>query len=119
MTINLDQLDEETKKKIQNLTQLNQSLEFLLQQKNQLDRAFRETELAIEELEKVNSDTIVYKSIGGILVKSEKDKLLNEKKSLKETLSMRIKTIEQKEQRTRSSFESLQKSLQADLQNQQ
>ena len=118
MTINLDQFDEETRKKIQNLTQLGQSLEFLVQQKNQLDRALKETELAIEELEKVNSDTNVYKSIGGILVKSEKDKLINEKKSLKETLEMRIKTIEQKEQRTRSSFESMQKSLQEDLQNQ-
>jgi prefoldin beta subunit len=118
MTINLDQFDEETKKKFQNLAQLGQSLDFLVQQKNQIDRSIREAELAIEELEKASADTIVYKSIGGIMVKSERDTLLNEKKSLKETLDMRSKTLEQKTERTRTSFESMQKSLQADLQNQ-
>ena len=118
MTINLDQFDDETKKKFQNLAQLGQSLEFLVQQKNQIDRTIRETELAIEELEKSSADAVVYKSIGGIMVKSDRESLLNEKTSLKETLDMRLKTLEQKTERTRSSFESMQKSLQEDLQNQ-
>jgi prefoldin beta subunit len=117
MTLNFDQLDEETKKKIQNLTALSQSLEFLSQQKIQIDTSLRETELAIEELEKASADTIVYKNIGAVMVKSNRDKLLDEKKSLKITLEMRAKTINQKTERTKSSFETLQKSLQEDLKN--
>ena len=118
MTINLDQLDEETKKKFQNLTQVGQTLELLTQQKMQIDSSIRETELALGELEKANPDTIVYKQIGGILIKSERDKLLAEKTSNKETLNMRSTTLAQKIERTKSTFESMQKSLQTDLQSQ-
>ena len=118
MTINLDQLDEETKKKFQNLTQLGQTLELLTQQKIQIDSSIRETELALEELEKATPETIVYKQIGGIMVRSERDKLLAEKKSDKETLNMRSTTLAQKIERTKSIFESLQADLQAELQNQ-
>ncbi|MFW9936350.1 MAG: prefoldin subunit [Candidatus Thorarchaeota archaeon] len=117
MTINFDQLDEETKKKIQNLSALSQSLEFLTQQKIQLETSLKETELAIENLTEATTDTIVYKNIGGVMVKSSRDKLLDEKKNLKVTLEMRLKTIDQKTERTKNSFETLQKSLQADLKN--
>ena len=118
MTINLDQLDEETKKKFQNLTQVGQTLELLTQQKMQIDSSIRETELALGELEKASPDTIVYKQIGGILVRSQRDKLLAEKTSNKETLNMRSTTLAQKIERTKSAFESLQADLQAELQNQ-
>ena len=114
----MENLDEETKKKFQNLTQLGQALELLTQQKLQIDSTIRETELALEELEKASPDTVVYKQIGGIMVKRERNKLLDEKKSDKETLSMRSNTLAQKIERTQSTFENMQKSLQADLQNQ-
>ncbi len=92
-------------------------MEFYTQQKLQIDSQIRETELAIEELEKASSDTTVYKNIGGVMVKSSRDKLLDEKKSLKITLEMRSKTIAQKSERTKSSFETLQKSLQNEFSN--
>lgn len=114
----MENLDEETKKKFQNLTQLGQALELLTQQKRQIDSNIRETELALEELEKASPDTVVYKQIGGIMIKRERNKLLDEKKSDKETLNMRSNTLAQKIERTKSTFENMQKSLQADLQNQ-
>ncbi len=116
MGMNLEGLDPEVRKKIINLQNLQQSLEFLIQQKIQLESSKRETEVAIEELEKINPDTTVYKSIGGIFIKSDKNKLLDEKKSLKVTLEMRVKTLKQKEERTRQSLQATQKSVQADLQ---
>ena len=116
MTINFDQLDEATKKKIQDLNTLSQNLEFLTQQRIQIDNSMREADLAIEELEKTAEDTLVYKSIGGIMVKSERNRLLDEKKSLKKTLEMRSKTIIQKIERTKTTIETMQKSLQNDLQ---
>jgi prefoldin beta subunit len=117
MAINLDNLDEETKKKVLNLQNLSTSLEYLTQQKFQLETTLRETESAIEILEKTSDDTPVYKSIGGIMVKSEKKKLFDEKKSLKITLEMRLKTIEQKKSRIEGEVTRMRTSLQADLQN--
>jgi len=116
MTIDLDNLNEEQKKKILNLNNLQQSFEFITSQRIQIESTLRESELAIEELEKINTDDAVYKAIGGILVKSEKNKLLDEKKSLKVTLEMRLKTLKQKEDRVKSQIEIMRKSLQADFQ---
>lgn len=116
MTINLDNLNEEQKQKLLNFNNLQQSFEFLTSQRLQVESTLRETELAIEELEKINPDDTVYKAIGGILVKSEKNKLLDEKKSLKVTLEMRLKTLKQKEERVKTQIETMRKSLQADFQ---
>lgn len=118
MTINFDLLDEETKKRFQTLAQFGQTLEILTQQKLQIDSNIRETELAIESLTEVTPETPVYKSIGGVMVKSTRDKLLDEKTSNKETLTMQSKTLAQKIERTKSTFEDLQRSLQENLQNQ-
>lgn len=117
MALNYDNLDEETKNKLMNLQNLSQSLEFLTNQRLQMEASLRETDLTIEELTKVEDDTSVYKSIGGILLKSDKKKILDEKKSLKVTLEMRIKTVKQKEELSKQQLETLRKSLQADLQN--
>ena len=114
--INLDSLNEEQKKKLLNLNNLQQSFEFITTQRLQIESTLRETELAIDELEKINPDDTVYKAIGGILVKSNKNKLLDDKKSLKVTLEMRLKTLKQKEERVKSQIETLRKSLQADFQ---
>ena len=115
MTINLDQLDEATKKKIQDLNNISRNLEILSQQNLQIESSMSEASLAIEELEKADPNTIVYKNIGGIMVKSERNKLLDEKKSLKITLEMRSKTLAQNITRTKNNLETMQKSLQNDL----
>jgi prefoldin beta subunit len=117
MVVNLDNLDEETKKKVVTLQNLSATMEYLTNQKIQIEGSMRETEIAVEELEKINPDVVVYKSIGGIIIKSEKTKLLEEKKSLKTTLEMRIKTIESKISRTKSQIEAMRKSIQADFEN--
>lgn len=116
MSINLESLNEEQKKKLINLNNLQQSYEFITTQRLQIESTLRETELAIEELSKINPDDTVYKAIGGILVKSEKNKLLDEKKSLKVTYEMRLKTLKQKEDRVRNQIETLRKSLEAEFQ---
>lgn len=112
----IENLNEEQKKKLMNFNNLRQSLEFITSQRLQVESSLRETEVAIEELEKINPEDTVYKAIGGILVKIKRDKLLDEKKSLKVTLEMRLKTIKQKEERVKNQLETMSKSLQADLQ---
>lgn len=116
MGTNLDNLPEEVKKKVMDLQNLQIQIQNLQNQHNYLESQRRETDLAIEELEKVGPDAVVYKSIGGIMVKSERDKLLDEKKSLKVSTEMRLKTVKQKEERSIQTLENMRKSLQADLQ---
>ncbi|MFX1417895.1 MAG: prefoldin subunit beta [Promethearchaeota archaeon] len=116
MSINLENLSEEQKKKLLDFNNLQQSFEFITSQRLQIESTLRETELAIEELEKANPEDTVYKAIGGILVKSEKNKLLDEKKSFKVSLEMRLKTLKQKEERVKTQIETMRKSLQADFQ---
>ncbi|MEJ2252615.1 MAG: prefoldin subunit beta [Candidatus Lokiarchaeota archaeon] len=116
--INLNQLSEETQKKFRNLQNLQQSLEFIIQQKLQLESTLKDTELAIEELEKIEPEDVVYKSIGGIMVKSNRNTLLDEKKNQKTNYEMRVKTLKQKEDRTRNQIETISKNIQAELQTQ-
>ena len=117
MSINLENLNEEQRSKLQNLANLQQTYEIIQQQKNQTESHLRETEFAIEELEKIDAEVSVYKSIGGLLLKSEKNKLLDEKKSLKVTLEMRSKTLDQKKTRLENQIKTLSNSIQTDLQN--
>lgn len=118
MTINPNQINEELRQKLTNLQNLQNNLEFIVNQRIQLESQLKETELAIEELEKTDPEETVYKSIGGIMVKSSKDKLLSEKKNDKTTSEMRVKTLKQKEERTRNQLEKLSQTLQSELQQQ-
>ncbi len=113
--MSLNQLDEELKNKIQKLRNLQGNLEYIVNQRIEMETQVREAELAIEELEKTDESKQIYKSIGGIMVKSSKEKLLPEKKSEKTSLDMKIKTLKQKEERARSQIQKLSQSLQQEI----
>jgi len=119
MGLNLDALDEDTRSKIMNLNNLQQTLEFLTSQKVQTETNLQEGQLAVEELEKLAEDAVVYKSIGGLMVKGDRNKILDEKKSENVTMEMRLKTLDSKINRTRQNLQNLQKSIQAELQKKQ
>jgi prefoldin beta subunit len=118
MSIDLNQLDPEIRKKLQQLQQMQQNFEFLQNQKLQLESKQREAELAIEELNKLDPEEIVYKSIGGLMIKSKRDKLLDEKKNENTTLEMRLKTVNQKVERVKNQLETLRNNIQQSIQNQ-
>jgi len=70
------------------LQQTQQNLQSILAQKQQLEFDKLETEKALEELQKVNDDDMVFKHAGTILIKSNKKDLieeLDEKKELAKT----------------------------------
>ncbi len=115
MGISQDNIPEEVKKKIADFQNLEIQLQNLRNTHQYLENKRQETDLAIQELEKVGPEAVVYKSIGGILVKSERNKLLDEKKSLKVSNEMQLKTIKQKEERSLQTLENMRKSLQADF----
>jgi prefoldin beta subunit len=85
-------------------------------QKQQLDAELNETDKALAELEKSTDETPVYKSVGSILVKSNRQNLLTELKERKELLTTRVTVLGKQEERTRERLKEAQEKLQERLQ---
>ena len=75
-----------------------------------------ETDKAITELEKSTDETPVYKSVGSILVKANRQTLLVELKERKELLTTRVTVLGKQEDRTRERLKEVQEKLQERLQ---
>jgi len=97
------------------LQQLQQTLQTVLTQKQQLEIDLLEVDQALSELEKASDDTVIYKSIGSLLIKTEKPKVTGELKERKEMDNMRVSVLGKQEERLRGQIKELQEKLQKDL----
>jgi len=97
------------------LQQLQQTLQSVLTQKQQLELELLEIDQSLGELEKAGDDPVIYKSVGSLLIKSEKGKVTGELKERKELANMRISVLGKQEERLRSQVKELQTRLQKDL----
>jgi prefoldin beta subunit len=90
-------LDEETKAKIQEAQIIEGSFQQLLQQKQMFSMELNETDFALKELEK--SDGEVFKIVGGqIILKTSKESLTADLKNKQELIQKRLKSIDKQEQ---------------------
>jgi len=97
------------------LQQLQQTLQAVVTQKQQLEIEMSETDRALAELEKVTADTPVFKSIGSILVRADREGLLADLKEKKELLNTRVTVLGRQEERTRERMKDIQQKLQEKL----
>ena len=97
------------------LQQLQQQAQAVISQKSQIEALIRETDAALNELEKSSDDAVIYKSVGELLFKAEKPKLLEELKERKEMMDLRLKTMSKQEERIQSRFTQLQDQLKLSL----
>ena len=97
------------------LQQLQQTLQSVATQKQQVELELSETDKALAELEKSTDDTPVYKSVGSILVKSNKQTLLTELKERKELMTTRVTVLGKQEERTRERLKEVQEKIQERL----
>lgn len=79
----------------------------LLLRKQQFEAEAREVEKALQECTNLPDEAVIYKSVGVLLFKSEKAKVVAELNEKKEELELRIKTIERQEQRLKQQLEDL------------
>lgn len=84
-------------------------------QKQQLELILKETEKALEELDKLQENATVYKSVGSILVKADRAMVQKELTDDKETLDLRIKTVERQEERVVTRLREMRDKLQEAL----
>lgn len=80
-----------------------------------MELQMKEVEHAAEEVAKLDVNAEVYKSVGSILVKSEKVKVEEELKERKETLDLRIKTLQRQEERLQNRLKEMQAQIQEEL----
>jgi len=111
----LAKLPPEVQQRLLRLQQLQQTLQSVLAQKQQVEIELTEIEQALSELQKTADDTVIYKAIGSLLVKAEKEKVTADLNERKELLNTRAKVLGKQEERIRTQLKELQTKLQQDL----
>jgi prefoldin beta subunit len=111
----LAKLPPQVQERLLRLQQLQQTLQSVLVQKQQVELELTEVEQALSELQKVADDAVIYRSIGSLLVKTEKARVLADLNERKELLSMRATVLGKQEERLRSQIKELQAKIQQDL----
>ena len=115
MSEEISKLPPQVQQRLLRLQQLQQTLQGVLTQKQQLELELTEVEQAVDEVKKLTDNATIYKSIGSLLVKSERGKVTTDLNERKELLDMRINVLGKHEERLRSQVKELQTKLQRDL----
>ncbi|UCD73118.1 MAG: prefoldin subunit beta [Candidatus Bathyarchaeota archaeon] len=109
------ELPPQVQEQLARLQQLQQTLEVVTAQKQQLEIELAESNRALDELEKVDDKAVVYKSVGGLMMKTKRKKVIEELTERKELLNTRITVLGRQEKRTRDNLKELQERLQEKL----
>ena len=100
------------------LQQTQQNLQSILAQKQQLEFDKLETEKALEELQKVNDDDMVFKHAGTILIKSTKKDLIEELDEKKELAKTKASLLTKQEERLKITLKEQETKIQEMIKNQ-
>jgi prefoldin beta subunit len=102
---------------IRQFQRLQQELAAVQQQRLQVDLKLREVSHTLEELKTLPEDVVVYRPIGGLLVRAKSRKevedLLTEDK---ETMEVRLKAVERQENHLKERYTTMQQDLSQALQ---
>jgi prefoldin beta subunit len=110
-----ERITPQLQEQLQRLQQLQQTLEAVVAQRQQLEMESVEVNRALSELEKIADEGLVYKSIGSLLVRAEKKKVIDELVERKELLATRITVLQRQQTRADERLKELQKSIQNQL----
>ena len=115
MSEEISKLPPQVQERLLRLQQLQQTLQSVLAQKQQVELELTEIEQALSELDKLADGAVIYRTIGSLLVKTEKAKVTADLKERKELLNMRTTVLGKQEERLRGQLKDLQAKLQQDL----
>ncbi len=93
------------------LQQLKVQLEAVGRQKMQVEALLRDSENALEELEKLDENSVIYKTVGELMIKADKELVKEDLSERKETYDLRLKTLERQEERAQKKYQQLQQQL--------
>lgn len=111
--MNEEDMSQQLQDQINRLQQLRTQLQMIMQQNQQIEIKLKEVEEALEELDKTNAKTPIYKSIGSVLIKSNgKNEVIKDLKSTKESLDLRKNTLNKQEGRIKEKINEMQSKVQ-------
>ena len=99
------------KEQLSRLQQLQQNLQAIMMQKQQVEIEIVETDRALEELKKIGTDDLVYKSAGPLLIKSNKEDLLKELGEKKELSNTRAMVLAKQETRVKDNLKEVENKI--------
>lgn len=105
--------EEELQKKVEQYKKMQETLQYLIIQKQEILNIKHETENALKELENYNGK--IYKLTGTILIEKEKDETIKSLKEEKDILELKIKSIEKQENQLKEMITKLGAELQSIL----
>jgi len=107
------EVSQQVQDQINRLQQLRAQLQMIMQQRQQVELRLKEIDDAMEELEKADAKTPIYRSVGAILIKAKgKTDVVSELEANKETLTLRKTTLDKQEGRTKEKLNELQSKIQ-------
>ncbi|MBE0520802.1 MAG: prefoldin subunit beta [Candidatus Methanoperedenaceae archaeon] len=105
------ELPPQIQNQIAQLQQIQQQAQAIAVQKNQVEVTLKETELAFEELDKLDVDAVVYRAVGDLMIKTDRDKTKETLQEKKDTIGLRLQTLARQEERIQKRFTQLQEQL--------
>ena len=113
----MDNIPPKVQNQIAQFQQLTQQIQMVTTQKIQLEAQAKELDRTIQELEKAPEDSTVFKNVGTLLVQvKDRPVLLSELKEQKETVEVRVKTLDRQDKHLRERHQSLQQQITQALQ---
>ncbi len=87
------------REKLEQAQKLQGELEAIVAQRYQLEVSLKETEKSLEELNNIDEDAPIYKSVGSILVRvRSREEIKKELEEKKELLELRMKTVQKQQE---------------------
>lgn len=77
----------------------------------QVEALLRDAENALEELEKLDENPVIYRAVGALMIKASKGDVKEDLSEKKETYDLRLKTLERQEERVQKKYQQLQQQL--------
>jgi len=99
------------------MQQSQQNLQSILMQKQQVEMENTESDRALEELKKASDDDQVFKYAGSILIKSNKQSLIDELEEKKELSKTKSTVLAKQEERLKTSLQEQEQKIQEMLKN--
>ena len=111
----LPELSPAQQEQLMRFRKLEQTLQNLRIQLNEINRALSEIEVTKKELQKLEGETEVWKSVGSVMFPKKAQVVLKELSEREELLEIQRKGLSSQEKQNLERFEELQKRLSQDL----
>ena len=99
------------REQVSRLQQLQQNLQAIMMQKQQVELEVVESDIALEELKKIEQDNTVYKSAGPLLIKANREDVLKELEEKRDLLNTRTMVLGKQETRVKENLKEVENKI--------